>query len=495
MLPNINFNTDNEDTNMKIDIRSLSIMTSLGCNLQCDYCWISNARLNNPQYANELQKNTIAAMEDGSFIKNIQESLKRIGCSANKIETISLWGQEQTLTLEHFTNHVQEWAEAFPAWDRIDFSTNGIFGEDKIIDLIIALNNIKGRTFHFDVQFSYDGEYGSTQLRHDTEQRSIQTLKKLIEKLNNINFENVHFHSYLHGVISFDLLKELNGDIEKIKTFWENGNKEAEKISKLVINKNIDFDPIFSCSEEVPYCCSKEDGLLYLDFYQKCLLLDKMYGINILNSVWSDTAKDIFPSNYTLNEAVYSLLEIFQNNSLEELKIFTTNLSSHFYCGNSTCELKIMYDGTLVNCQNSIFETTLEGIKKENLDLTDYVKKYWVTHGYYINLLTASEEEIENYFYKWIVGRESTFWHTFNNVITMMSLLAKSQQISSYYNEDFQTLVNHAFIITYINQCHYNNAVYTGSLWLKDTGIIRRYGNGLTFLCEREQNILRKNNM
>ena len=469
-------------------------MTALGCNLTCDYCLIQNARLNNPQYANELQKNTIQALEDGSFIKNIQESLKRIHCSANNIETISLWGQEQTLTLEHFTNHIKEWIEAFPSVRKIDFSTNGISGEDKIIDLITALDSIVEKSFIFDLQFSYDGEYSSTKIRHDEEQQSIKTMLKLINKLNNIQLNNVKVSLCVHGVISFQLLRALQGDLDKIKSFWEDGDKKCKEIEQKIINKNVHFHAFFSCAEEVPYNCSKEDALLYTDFYRKSLYTNKMCGINFLNSMWSRTIRND-ENHMPLNEMVFSILEQFNHNSPSDLKEITRWLSNHFYCGNGVHELKIMYDGTLVNCQNSIFETTLDGIKKENLTLSDYVKKSWATNHYFINLLTASQDEIDDYLYKWKTGCEDTFWFTFNNVIIMMSLLSYSGQIDPFYSKDFQTLVNHAFIITYINQCHYNNAMFTGSLWLKDTGIIRRYGNGLAFISEREENNDKTNNI
>jgi hypothetical protein len=72
----------------------------------------------------------------------------------------------------------------------------------------------------------------------------------------------------------------------------------------------------------------------------------------------------------------------------------------------------------------------------------------------------------------------------FNTNITQLHFLAISGQIDPIYAKDFQLLIEHAFICTYLNQCYYNNAIRTGSMWLKDTGSLRKCCNGVAMQTE-----------
>ena len=72
--------------------------------------------------------------------------------------------------------------------------------------------------------------------------------------------------------------------------------------------------------------------------------------------------------------------------------------------------LKIMYDGTLVNCQSLIFDTIPENIKDTN-DNIYYIKKFIANHKGYINPLKDSEENIRDNIYLYeIMNQESYFY-------------------------------------------------------------------------------------
>ena len=57
-FPNNGFGRSLNDTPI-FPITGLSLMTSCGCNLKCEYCLIDKAKKYNPKAAAELQKNTI----------------------------------------------------------------------------------------------------------------------------------------------------------------------------------------------------------------------------------------------------------------------------------------------------------------------------------------------------------------------------------------------------------------------------------------------------
>lgn len=476
-------------------ICAIAIMSSLGCNLKCEYCVINASRQFDTKRANDLQKKTIQALKDGSFKENAVKSVKAFGGSPNDIRRIELWGQEQILTLDYFIDGLGGWLEAFPNWHELSFSTNGQAGADKIVRLIKTLDELSDRPFHFGLQWSYDGSYSGSELRHDSDNKVIKNLKKVIEDLNQVPLKNVEVEFYLHGVISFELIKHLNGDLEKIKSYWDECRKTAEELPALGWNRNVKVFGTFSVAEEVPYHCSTAEGLDYFDFLIKSYACDGcLSGLEFLCGQWSRIIDFAFPEkkNYTLDEIVTWLNNVRKDSFSDSMNFVTRELTNGFYCGTGVSELKLMYDGTLVNCQNSIFETTEDNIDPE-VTLQNEVKRSWVKKNWFINPQTASEEDLARYKYMFMTGRRSTFWHSWNTTIAKMHYMALNGQISHLYRDDLKLLINHAYIITYINQCMYNNAIYTGSMWTKDTGIIRRYANGFAEFSERKENNIRLN--
>lgn len=475
-------------------ICAMAIMSSLGCNLKCEYCVINASRQHDLKRAAELQKATIQALKDGSFKDNAVKTIKAFGGSPNDIRRIELWGQEQILTLDYFIDGLQDWLDAFPNWNEFSFSTNGQAGPDKIVRLIKTLDELLEHPMDFGLQWSYDGSYSGSELRHDTDNKVIKNLKTVLAELNQTPLKNINVEFYLHGVVSFDLIKHLNGDMEKIKAYWDECRKTAASLPDLSWNKNVRMYGSFSVAEEVPYHCSVEEGLEYFDFLNKSYACGGcLQGMEFLSNQWSRIIDFAFPDkkDYTLDEIVEWLNDVV-NGSDETMNSITRELTNGFYCGTGVSELKIMYDGTLVNCQNSIFETSLDNIDEE-VNIPNEVKRTWVKKNWFINPQTASKEDLEKYKYMFMTGRRSTFWHTWNTTIAKMHYMSLNGQISFSYRDDLKMLIRHAYIVTYINQCMYNNSIYTGSMWTKDTGIIRRYCNGFAEFSERKENNVRLN--
>lgn len=482
---------------VEMPVVGISVMTSLGCNLKCDYCLINKALKNNEEYARTMQKNTIQALKDGSFRKNARRSLICMKESPNNIQRIELWGQEQILTLDYFIDDIDGWLDDFPNWTTLFFSTNGQTGADKIIRLIKALEN-SGRGMHFSLQWSYDGSYSSQHIRHDTDIKVIQTLSSVLEQLNDIRLENLTIDMYLHGVVSFQLIKELGGDINKIKEYWDDAAAEAKKLWKINRNKNVNIPMDFSIAEEIPYACSVEEALAYHDFLVKSATIEgNLSGLNYLSNQWSAIATMMLGDDrrqYTLDEVTEWLNDKLNKSDVdwEEFELLTTKMSNGYYCGNGVSEYKILYDGTLVNCQNSIFDTIEDSIDSEK-NISNEVRRHWIRKGLFLKPDEATEEEKEKYKYIWRTAKSKTFWHTWNNTFNLLYYLTAANQTSPLYKGKLKNIINHAYIISYINQCHFNNATMTGSMWTKDTGIIRRYANGFAYYMEEDENNMRKN--
>ena len=93
------------------------------------------------------------------------------------------------------------------------------------------------------------------------------------------------------------------------------------------------------------------------------------------------------------------------------------------FCGNMRGGLKIMYDGTLVNCQSLIFDTIPENIKDTN-DNIYYTKKFIANHKGYINPLKDSEENIRDNIYLYEIMNQESYFYNYQQVATLLYNLA-----------------------------------------------------------------------
>lgn len=480
-------------------IQSISLITSVECNLKCEYCLINQNKSRNKEYAHSLQSNIIKALSDGSFYLNAQKSIVELGAFPNDINFISLWGQEQTIILPYITKNIDMLFNCFPNVKTLFFSTNGITGDKDIIDFIKKLDSILTRPLIFQLQWSYDGNYSSVNLRHDSEIQSLQTFKNVIKELNSIKLYNLNIEFMFHGVISQDLIQHLNGDMDSIKNFWESNLKITHDIKDLILNEKVFMSPTFGCAPEVPFKSTTEEGISFFDFYLKTTMVLNEPFLKITNFCTGWT--ELLNKNEDFYNKIDSLDEVIEyyGNTISnyfDRSIHSKNLSNFLFCGVGYNDLKIMYDGSLVNCQNLAYEQKIEDISKNQNEIEYDMKIAWAKHGYSLNPIFASEQEKEKYKYIFEMTKTKSFYFTWNTTFSKMFYMAKCNQISPSYKNNIVLLIKHSFLLTFISHCMYNNGIYTGSIFSKDTGLIRRYCNGFLEQQEIEINkqLLNKDN-
>ena len=100
------------------EIVGLTLVSAVGCNLNCEYCLIEKSVKDKHDKVKELQEKTIEAFKDGSYLENIKKTLMRLGTSPSRIEVIQIWGQEPTLTLNHLTDNLSDWLNVFTKANR-----------------------------------------------------------------------------------------------------------------------------------------------------------------------------------------------------------------------------------------------------------------------------------------------------------------------------------------------------------------------------------------
>lgn len=197
-------------------------------------------------------------------------------------------------------------------------------------------------------------------------------------------------------------------------------------------------------------------------------------GDDILQKMKETNSNDLgqFVSEYFLNE-----------NHPEHFRILDG-------CSSSMTDLKLMYDGTVLICQNSIFDTEIE-LKNLDNDIINNGRYHFVKHHQSCNLLTDSNEILEQYFTQILMSRDpANFKMLYTNVFNLMVMLSEVGQIDSSYYKNLRKIQRHAYIMSKICWCYYNVYVLTGTKYTRHLGEIRQMANGM--LDRLENMILQK---
>lgn len=460
-----------------LDIRSLSIISSCGCNLKCSYCVIAQSENN---HSSELQQATMKALQDGSFLENCVNSLLALNQSPSKIEKFSLWGQEPTLTLHLLAEHWEDWAKNFPNIDNLFFSTNGMAYGERIVDFLKAVDKYATHTTAFQVQISYDGDYGTNSVRNADSIQIENNIKKLVTLLNDCEFKYLKVMLCFHGVMSQELIKTLT-DGDTTQEYFNNASNWVAGIGALNRNPDVIVEPGVGYIYESPIDASTEDGINLASFYKKMIKVNPKkvtntsgnYEAHSLLSAYQRSsmafARSIYPGFEEMMQTITSHPQDFQK--------FVEIFSNGSYCGTFYGELKMMYDGTIIGCQNTMYERNPADIKNDG-SVGAEARVGLARHStFFVNPLTDSEDHIHTIFNMFRDNRESSFLFNYGNTINLMLWLREAHQIDeSYKNTD--KLMAHAFYLSLLNGCVYNNYVQTGTFYGISTGTIRYFCNG-----------------
>ena len=461
------------------EIIGLTLVSAVGCNLNCEYCLIEKSVKDKHDKVKELQEKTIESFKNGSYLENIKKTLMRLGTSPSRIEVIQIWGQEPTLTLNHLTDNLSDWLNVFTKANRFMFSTNGMNFTNKILDFIKTLDdNLKHRG-KFELQISFDGIDQTDNLRKASSELILSNTKYLINKLNEISLKNLDVMIQFHGVLTADMVRKLNST-DKIQDYALSNAKIINELYDLNSNLNVEIVDGISFSQEMPQKASKEDGINLANFYRLGSSIDaSLFRNRIGTNLWNGLVET---ANINWNNFLgrpFTNIENFLEEVLTSYNDITKiqNFSSQMYCGANYDGLKIMYDGTLLPCQNHMYEIDPDSIVDDGT-IEAGTKKYLAKFNGYINVLKDTDLKIENNLNMYQSLRQSSYYYTFSQVFSLMYYCMLSNQIDATYKTDLDKMLLHAAILAAIHQCSYNNIVMTGSALNKWTGMIRLYCNG-----------------
>ncbi len=462
------------------DITSLTLISSESCNLNCSYCKIAKMEHGfHQKEAQELRESFI----NGTYVDNIITIFKKYKIDPNKVEYFQYWGQEPTTTLDVLADQFPRLYSFFPNVKRSFFSTNGVNWYERILHYIEMVDKTVTHPFTIEIQISYDGGYSNEQLRGVKSEIIENNIFKLMSNLDGLNLKNVKLDISFHNVISFDLIKELykgNNPDANIKTFWDNAHKFLNKCKLLcsLDEKFLNFNTCMSPGLINPYNATKEEGELFVKFYEDNCRLDipeSIFAVRQFTFNFTEPHKD-------LEDIDAEIRNILDNMHIENIKSMDPG------CNSVVGNINIRYTGEVMHCQNVAHSLTLEEIEGADYNEIDLdIKKNQLMHHAYPNIISGDSNDIHKYLWKWdTVEAKYCLPHQLVFTINMMYLLAKCGQIKSQYLTDPRKLFRHAYYIVYAFDCWENNLNETASVFGQTIGQIRLMANGLCDYMDKD---------
>jgi sulfatase maturation enzyme AslB (radical SAM superfamily) len=449
-------------------MKTLGIISASKCNLKCEYCYLHK----NKSYINEDEK-TLQAILDGSFIKNVKRTLKKLSIDREDFGRLELWGGETTLHFSSSTiNFFKEIFDYFTNIHIFSFSSNFTINSDNYVELIKELDKNLDRKIQMHIQISMDGpDWILSQTRHIEYSKIKNNLINFINKFNSIQLKNIEILITYKATWTWEIYKEVNKNIDSIKQYLTFCKQEENDINNIIFNKQVHFSVggMYGPMLEIPHKYTQQDGIDMAKF----LLTHYSYK------------RELEELNLTLeNETIYMpILTLGLDKTLDKDVYYLYKNQ----CRQMVDELLFKWDGSLSACSNGFLDNNEENLEylKEN-DLEEYKNvlksKDWLPK--YKEGEVDLDEILKKYRYM------STFWEDYNEfnltvLVSQILELADCGLISPNYKNNYNKALRHALMM--INGpivCYFHNLRKTGSPYVTDFDLIKLYCNGFLDLFE-----------
>lgn len=486
MVNNLNELIQNYNLDLS-QCRSLTLISSESCNLNCSYCIMAKSiHAKNKKIETEKIKQSF---NDGTYLKNIKDICTKYNIDPLGVESLDLWGQEPTLTLNEFGNSFKDLYNFFPNLSFLFFSTNGVAFPERIVNLTKTIDAIVTKPFDFAFQFSYDGYEATKNLRGIAPEIIINNIEKVILSLNEIKYNNIKIHISFHNVLSSDLINKFGlNSTENDSEFLEYLNELSSlSLHFHYLNKNpaIHVSDIFVPGIEAPYNATAEEGKRLYNFFRKADILGKNLDINWWKHLLFKYNEHLVKDSSTDSLDIFDALTI--NKLSENYADLVQQLSKGTGCGSNYYNLKVRYDGTIIHCQNAI--ALLNPVEYEDRTGLNYdLHRELIKHNYYPNLLKEEDElAVQKALLRGKLFKNSSFVFFVSEILNLLVLLADSNQIDISYKDNPTKMFKHAARLAVSFMCWDNNLNITGSGFGKLIGELRFYCNGFLDLVDEKK--------
>lgn len=448
-------------------IKSITLLTSSACNLNCSFCYLHKT----PSLIN-YDKEVLQAWVDKTYISTVQKSLIKFNENPLNVNFLQFWGGETLLHIDKITENVQEFYKYFPNINSYLIPTNWTINIEEFFNFLKELDKYANPNTDFAVQLSIDGpeeEYAEQghQVSFDIYKKNIQIFSNLI---NNYKLKNIKVRFNIKATISKELYFKKLSTYEGIKNY-------VSKMSDLI--------------SFIDNCFISESCIITMDYVYPGIALPSQEtvqdGLKIteINRLWEYVRANEFKNNIFKNSLERNFYSGLQRMNIEEHYDIEDS-----HCGQLKTGLTFLPDGTIVEC-SSAYMTSNKQYQQECLNMNDKERflQTKVHSSLSINPITASDYEIKKF--KWAVvngirDTEKVYRHF---QIAVCQELAKSGQIPQKYLYNKELLNNHLSLIIGASTCMYENINSTKTISIASPSTFRRYLNGLVEYAYDNQKI------
>lgn len=286
----------------------------------------------------------------------------------------------------------------------------------------------------------------------------IRNIKAVLKLLNTIEFNNMKIKMRAHRIISCELLKDLERD-NSVDTYYNNLYYFDRSLNYSNSNFDIDFYPTLGF--EMPLNVTKEDGIRLSEF----MTHDRIsYSQTLFNIIKQYNCQ-------TFDEFCHLFLK-----DKEAASQIINELNNDLYCGINYNELSIRYDGTIVGCENMIFNS---------MEKMSQIEKSWQIHQLCPNIYNSDSKDIDNLLKMFAYNR--TAWSfIIEHMMIQIQTMAQAQEIKDIYNNDEFLIFKYAFLGLTLPWCYYSNLMTSGSIYLQGKDFFNFFYNGYIELVEQQ---------
>jgi len=434
------------------EIVSISFLTASSCNLDCSFCYLHK----NQSFKN-FDRIILKAWDNGSYIKNVKKSLRRLDADIEKIINIDFWGGETLMFINHITPHIPTLLTEFPKVRELKISTNWTLDVEDFIKFIKELDKEIDHKIDVRIQMSIDGPPGPImETGHNGDwNKYYENIDKFIKEFNNYPLKNVYIRFHINSVIKKDIYFESFSSEEKMQQYVDYMKNFIDHIRQQCISKHLNCGQNFIFPQlALPYTETTEDGRKLADIIKIWETLRFRYS--------EDNYDDQFFHGMSNLEAPAWLLK------------------ENIECGELSAALTFLPDGSIVQCSSSYMDHT-EEYQNELLQNKEFeeLKKAKRLNNFHFNPRIMSEEELEDL--KWYMFNGNK-----NNVATYIHImmitadeLAQAGQIPYYFHKDPNYLWKLLVTLSNTNTCMRENIRDTGNVFIPNISLYRRLLNGV----------------
>jgi len=431
---------------------AVELFSSAWCNLDCSYCYIPK----HSQFIKDLHKEIKEKIKDGTFIEKLQENY------GDKLEAITHWGTEPTLTLEYFDDFYKKALKTFPKLKTISLSSNFMTNPEILVNFIKNLPNEKKLTI--DVQMSLDGPHWITDenRRQGTTDKIIENIVKFIEKINKYDIKH-KIQSHFKPTVTSDQFNILTDEQEVFK-YYLFFDLVLEKMFKVNTNNIVNIIPAVDPTIVCPGEYTKQDGVNFNKVYLNQFELGKNNRFKYIK----------FPdSNY---------YERFCRVMNEINEVYTKHLM--FTCSAGDSQFGIDHKDQLHPCHDTFYVKYDEYKKALEKDTDRLINEDVMTKTSILDFMSKKwvyNEDSDIQLLKYL--RRNRSYHDFlKQKIAAASVLIYEMMECNQISNDFkdkELLELFALFLVCSFACPTNSIANYGSLFILHHDYIRLFGNGL----------------